>query len=222
MIQPTLTLKMTTAQVVEASVTVNNNSPIQDYVHPDDQTQPTFIMSIISVKGMFLKTPSHDLRRSCLWVVARRDHQHPSCLNWKTYTTFLDLYCKLRKLFFSARIYGPRAISSIFLELWSDDSHYIVPNTFKISFSVPYSKFLSSMKTFSSWKIDNRKKIVLKIFNRVYLAVFFKRCSLRTQTSPLSTPRVTFQVERSDDWKYVAFVVCKFHAKFIGNRLPFY
>ena len=39
----TLTLKMTTAQVVEtASVTVNNNSTIQDYVHPDDQTQPTF------------------------------------------------------------------------------------------------------------------------------------------------------------------------------------
>ena len=40
MIQLTLTLKMTTAQVVETSVTVNNNSPIQDYVHPDDQTQP--------------------------------------------------------------------------------------------------------------------------------------------------------------------------------------
>ena len=38
----TLTLKMTTAQVVETSVTVNNNSPIQYYVHPDDQTQPTF------------------------------------------------------------------------------------------------------------------------------------------------------------------------------------
>ena len=40
--QLTVTLKMTTAQVVETSVTVNNNSPIQDYVHPDDQTQPTF------------------------------------------------------------------------------------------------------------------------------------------------------------------------------------
>ena len=39
-IQLTLTLNMTTAQVVETSVTVNNNSPIQDYVHPDDQTQP--------------------------------------------------------------------------------------------------------------------------------------------------------------------------------------
>ena len=31
---------MSTAQVVETSVTVNNKSPIQDYVHPDDQTQP--------------------------------------------------------------------------------------------------------------------------------------------------------------------------------------
>ena len=31
---------MTTAQVVETSVTVNNNSPVHDYVHPDDQTQP--------------------------------------------------------------------------------------------------------------------------------------------------------------------------------------
>ena len=39
-------LKMTTAQVAETSVTVNNNSPIQqDYVHPDDQTQPTFEMT---------------------------------------------------------------------------------------------------------------------------------------------------------------------------------
>ena len=37
---------MATAQVVEtASVTVNNNSPIQDYVHPDDQTQATFEMT---------------------------------------------------------------------------------------------------------------------------------------------------------------------------------
>ena len=41
-IQLTLTLKMTTAKVVETSVSVNNNSPIQDYVHPNNQTQPTF------------------------------------------------------------------------------------------------------------------------------------------------------------------------------------
>ena len=43
--QLTLTVKMTTAQVVETSVTVNNNSPIQDYVHPDDQTQP-FLLTL--------------------------------------------------------------------------------------------------------------------------------------------------------------------------------
>ena len=36
---------MTTAQVVETSVTINNNSPIQDYVHTDDKTQPTFEMT---------------------------------------------------------------------------------------------------------------------------------------------------------------------------------
>ena len=33
---------MTTTQVVKSLVTVNNNSPIQDDVHPDDYTQPTY------------------------------------------------------------------------------------------------------------------------------------------------------------------------------------
>ena len=47
---------MTTAQVVETSVTVNNKSPIQDYVHPDDQTQPTFEMT----PGFKPFTVSHD------------------------------------------------------------------------------------------------------------------------------------------------------------------
>ena len=36
---------MTTTQVVETSVTVNNNNPIQDYVQPNNQTQPTFEMT---------------------------------------------------------------------------------------------------------------------------------------------------------------------------------
>ena len=40
-IQLTLTLKMTIAKVAVTSVTVNN-SPIKDYVHPDDHTQPTY------------------------------------------------------------------------------------------------------------------------------------------------------------------------------------
>ena len=45
---------MTTAQVVETSVTVNNNSAIQDYVHLNDQTQPTF--EIIRSVTHFLKS----------------------------------------------------------------------------------------------------------------------------------------------------------------------
>ena len=40
-----MTLGMTTKQVVETSVTVNNNSPIQDYIYLDDQTQPTLEMT---------------------------------------------------------------------------------------------------------------------------------------------------------------------------------
>ena len=44
---------MTTAGVVETSVTVNTNSPIQDYVHPDDQTQPTFEI-IVCLNYIFL------------------------------------------------------------------------------------------------------------------------------------------------------------------------
>ena len=39
MMQLTLTLMKTTAQVVETSVTVNN-SPILDYIHPNDRMQP--------------------------------------------------------------------------------------------------------------------------------------------------------------------------------------
>ena len=45
LIQLTLTLKMTRAQVVETSVTVNNKSPIQNYVHPDDHTHPPYEMT---------------------------------------------------------------------------------------------------------------------------------------------------------------------------------
>ena len=36
---------MTTSQVVETSVTVNNKSPIQVYVHLDDHTQLTYKMT---------------------------------------------------------------------------------------------------------------------------------------------------------------------------------
>ena len=36
-----MTLKMTSAQVVETSVDVNNNSSFQNYTNPDERTQQT-------------------------------------------------------------------------------------------------------------------------------------------------------------------------------------
>ena len=45
---------MTTEQAVETSVPVNSNSPIQYYVHPDDQTQPTFEILISFAKRLSL------------------------------------------------------------------------------------------------------------------------------------------------------------------------
>ena len=40
-----LTLKMTSAQVVETSVKVTTNSPSQDYTHPDDHNLRTYDMT---------------------------------------------------------------------------------------------------------------------------------------------------------------------------------
>ena len=57
---------MTTAKVVETSVTVNNNSPIQDYVHPDDQTQPTFETPNI-VRFYMLCPFAHPV--ACCWML---------------------------------------------------------------------------------------------------------------------------------------------------------
>ena len=67
-----LTLKMTTAQVVETLVTVDNNSPIQDYVHPDDQTLPTYTHSVLfcsSYRDLFHCQLSRRLRVTINQVV---------------------------------------------------------------------------------------------------------------------------------------------------------
>ena len=48
--QLTLTPKMTTAQIVETSVTINNNSPVQNYVQSDDQTLRYMYVEILKVQ----------------------------------------------------------------------------------------------------------------------------------------------------------------------------
>ena len=70
-----MTLKTTTPQVVETSVTVDNNRPIQDYIHPDDHTQPTnemtpgckpFTAPEVFVKVSSAQFPCVSLRRTHL------------------------------------------------------------------------------------------------------------------------------------------------------------
>ena len=68
-IQLTLTLKMNTAQVFETSVTVNNNSPIQDYVHPDDHTQPTY--EVTPGFKPFKELIWHATTSSIVWLTPR-------------------------------------------------------------------------------------------------------------------------------------------------------
>ena len=77
---------MTTAQVVETSVTVNNNSPIQDYFHSDGQTRPTFEMT----PGFKPFTKHALLHRRKLWsqTVLLNIDKRASCLG-----TDNSLYC---------------------------------------------------------------------------------------------------------------------------------
>ena len=69
-----LTLKMITVQVVEMSITVNN-SPIQDYVHPDDHTQPTceYLYWQIQEMGKSVASSQIPVRKK---LVAGRDVQN--------------------------------------------------------------------------------------------------------------------------------------------------
>ena len=58
----------TTTQVVETSVTVNNNRRIQDYVQPDDHTQPTNEMTSGSNLSHYQKS---------LWQLGRPGFRPP-------------------------------------------------------------------------------------------------------------------------------------------------
>ena len=51
--QLTLTLKMTTAQLVETSVTANNNGPIQYYAQLGDHAQGTYKFILFDMKLCF-------------------------------------------------------------------------------------------------------------------------------------------------------------------------
>ena len=58
--------------MTDVLVTVNNNSPIQDYVHLDNQTQPTFAPLLIPINLLWSNSQRGDLsdgafiREGCL------------------------------------------------------------------------------------------------------------------------------------------------------------
>ena len=76
---------MTTAQVVETSVTVTNNSPIQDYVLPDNHTlKPTYE----SIKTC---TKTAARRHICfLYLVRTNCSVHNGLPIEKTFTSYLN------------------------------------------------------------------------------------------------------------------------------------
>ena len=122
-------------------------------------------MSITRAKGMFLTTQSHNFGRSCLWVDALRSLT-AVLLELKDIYYFSRSVLKVTKPW--AIIINPsRKKRHLHCSDWLIVT--IVPNALK-SFSALYSKFFSSMETFSSRKIDNRKKIVLEILKEVAFA----------------------------------------------------
>ena len=80
---------MTTAQVVETSVTVNNNCPVQDHVYPDEQTQPTFEMTPGFKPFTVLVCVS---RVSLAWLRGNRDDCFAGPGEWDGGTAMYGLY----------------------------------------------------------------------------------------------------------------------------------
>ena len=94
----TLTLKMTTTQVVKKSVTINNNNnPIQDYIHPDDHTQPTYEMTsgfkpftttnLLYITSLNQTSTNH----SPFPFPQGLTHAHPWAYDWENYFLYKRL-----------------------------------------------------------------------------------------------------------------------------------
>ena len=91
------TLMMTSAQVVETSVNVTNNSPSRDYSHPDDQTTqttetPGFKPFTVFIKIMFCSSTVAFLMTFCCLVF----HSVKACKLGVTDCFFFLLMSKLQ------------------------------------------------------------------------------------------------------------------------------
>ena len=79
MIQPTLTLKATTTQVVETSFTVSS-SPVQDYTYPEDHAPPTYTIKRAQDSGRQFYTNHPYFINSSLELVPFSSQRCGNCL----------------------------------------------------------------------------------------------------------------------------------------------
>ena len=98
MIQLTSTLKMITAQVVETSVTVYNSS-IQDYVHLDGHTQPTYGSNLSQTENalIFYRILSTNSLKKCKKISLDNlnlDIRPLFCFCFSVYVVVISLFTK--------------------------------------------------------------------------------------------------------------------------------
>ena len=90
-----LTLMMTSAQVVETSVTTTDNSPSQDYTHPDDQTTPLWRQhcKLISFTRWYTANLTANLVPSEFQVLDNEEHKF-CCVKEPNNGTCIERYPK--------------------------------------------------------------------------------------------------------------------------------
>ena len=91
-------MKMTTAQVVETSVTVNNSS-IQDYVHLDGHTQPTYGSNLLQRENVLIFYPilSTNSLKKCKKISLDNlnlDIRHLFCFCFCVFVVLVSLFTK--------------------------------------------------------------------------------------------------------------------------------
>ena len=128
-----LTLKMTSAQVVEMSVNVISNSPSQDYTHPDDRTllydmtpgfKPFTMLCVVACCCDLLEVVGWSLKLAKL---------HPKTSNKsQQHATAHNMVCK------RSQHLGPNNVASICMGLYSS----------KFSFDISISASTRNTKTF--------------------------------------------------------------------------
>ena len=103
--RPNLTLMMTSTQVVETSVTTTDNSPSQDYTHPDDRTtlllvtpgfKPFTVLSSIRPSPINFRPRSSCLYPDSSILISRKHYfKYPVCIEFSLMYPVPVKFCNL-------------------------------------------------------------------------------------------------------------------------------